>query len=197
MERLAPDSRRPLEPVKAQAIVRHALGFLVGGSVFILAIPYGLYAVARAFPGPDLLPDPVRLALAAALGLVGLPFALWSHAALIFTGKGGPTDLFNVEISPRTKHLVVTGPYRYTRNPMVFGVNSCYAALAFYWNSLFALGIWAVWIFLVVFYLKSTEEKRLLHDFGKEYEEYRQQVPMIVPWPGKWRRHGLSRPGNT
>ncbi len=197
MAETASSSPRPPEPMNAQTLARHTLGFLIGGSVFILAIPYGLHAVAQAFPGPNLLPPPVRLVIASALGLMGLVFTLWSHAALIFKGRGGPTDLFNVEISPRTQHLVVTGPYRYTRNPMVFGVNSCYAALAIYWNSLLALGIWAVWVFLVVFYLKSTEEKRLLHDFGKEYEEYRQQVPMLVPWPGKWRRHGLSRPGNT
>jgi protein-S-isoprenylcysteine O-methyltransferase Ste14 len=47
----------------------------------------------------------------------------------------------------------------------------------------------AAFLFSIIFYLKSTGEKRLLQDFGQEYEEYRQQVPMIVPWPGKMRRH--------
>jgi len=178
-----------------QTLPRYALGFLVGCGIFIVVIPYGLYAVAQACPGPDIFSYSTRLIIALALGLPGLVFALWSHAALLFKGQGGPTDLFNIAITPRTKHLVVTGPYRYTRNPMVFGVNSCYAALAIYWNSLLALGIWAVWVSLVVFYLKSVEEKRLLQDFGQEYEEYRQRVPLLVPWPGKWRpgNHGSRR----
>jgi len=178
-----------------QTLPRYALGFLVGCGIFVVAIPYGLYQVAQAYPGPIILSYSTRLVIALALGLPGLAFALWSHAALLFQGQGGPTDLFNIAITPRTKHLVVTGPYRYTRNPMVFGVNACYAALALYWNSLLALGVWAVWVSLVVFYLKSIEEKRLLKDFGKEYEEYRQRAPMIVPWPVKWRpgNHGSLR----
>jgi len=180
--------------MKLKELLRYILGYLLGSSVFMVAIPYGLYAAARAFPGPDLFSYPFRLAVALLLGLPGLVFTIWSNAALFFRGKGGPTDLFDMEISPRTKRLVVTGPYKFTRNPMVFGVNSCYAALAIYWNSLAALGIWAVWLALVVFYLKSTEEKRLLRDFGKEYEEYRQRVPMIIPWPERCRPARDGRP---
>ena len=172
-----------------RTLPRYGLGFLVGFGTFMVAIPYGLYELAQAFPGPDILNYHVRLVMALALGLTGLVFTLWSNTSLLFKGKGGPTDFFNLAITPRTQHLVVTGPYRYTRNPMVFGVNACYAALAIYWNSLIALITWAVWMSLVVFYLKSTEEKRLLQDFGKEYEEYRQRVPMIIPWPVKRRRH--------
>lgn len=174
--------------MNTQTLPRYGLGFLVGFGTFMVAIPSGLYVLAQAFPGPDILNYPVRLVIALALGLMGLVFTVWSNAALFFKGKGGPTDFFNMPITPRTKHLVVTGPYRYTRNPMVFGVNACYAALAIYWNSLFALIIWAVWFSLVVFYLKSFEEKRLLQDFGQEYEEYRQRVSMIIPWPAKPRR---------
>ncbi len=171
--------------MKTVETLRYALGYLIGSSIFMLVFPYGIYLLARAFPGPDLLSYPVRLAVALLLGIPGLIFALWSNASLFFQGQGGPTDFFEVEISPRTKHLVVTGPYRYTRNPMVFGANSCYAALAIYWNSLITLGIWAVWMALVVFYLKHSEEQRLLRDFGQEYEEYRRRVPMIIPWPVK------------
>jgi protein-S-isoprenylcysteine O-methyltransferase Ste14 len=176
--------------MELQRLGRYALGYLVGFSVFFLAIPYGLYKAANTFSGPGISNHPARLVVALPLGILGLGFALWSNVALLFRGKGGPTDLFNVAISPRTKHLVVTGPYRFTRNPMVFGALSFYLALAIYWNSLFALGIWAVFSSLIIFYLRAVEEKRLLKDFGSEYEDYRKQVPMIVPWPFKMKRHG-------
>ncbi|MFZ5450175.1 MAG: methyltransferase family protein [Thermodesulfobacteriota bacterium] len=157
---------------------RYALGYLIGVGVFLLVIPYGLYQVAQTFSGQGF-----RLAVALPLGIMGLAFALWSNVALVLQGKGGPTDLFNVAISPRTKYLVVTGPYRYTRNPMVFGAFSFYAALAIYWNSLSALAAVALFFAFIKYYLKEFEEQRLLADFGQEYELYRQQVPMIVPWP--------------
>jgi protein-S-isoprenylcysteine O-methyltransferase Ste14 len=35
--------------------------------------------------------------------------------------------------------------------------------------------------FMLVF-VKLSEEKRLLKDFGKSYEEYRRKVSMFLPW---------------
>jgi protein-S-isoprenylcysteine O-methyltransferase Ste14 len=30
--------------------------------------------------------------------------------------------------------------------------------------------------------VKLSEEKRLIKDFGKSYEEYREKVSMFIPW---------------
>ena len=177
-------------------LARYLIGYLIGFCVFFLAIPYGLHAISRGFHAFETIPyltdlplgGSARLACALIAGSIGLFFLLWSNAALIIQGKGGPTDAFNVAISPRTKHLVVGGPYRYTRNPMVFGAFSFYVALAVYWNSLPALMAPAAFSVAVRFYLRATEEKRLLRDFGKEYEEYRKTVAMIVPWPAGRKR---------
>jgi protein-S-isoprenylcysteine O-methyltransferase Ste14 len=174
--------------MELQTLARYVAGYLVGFSVFFLAIPYGLYKLAQTFNGPGILTHTIRLGFSLLLAIIGLGFALWSNVALLYRGKGGPTDLFNVAISPRTKHLVVTGPYRFTRNPMVFGAFSFYVALAIYLNSLAALGLLAVFLALIIFYLRWVEEKRLLRDFGAEYEAYRREVPMIVPWPFGKRR---------
>jgi protein-S-isoprenylcysteine O-methyltransferase Ste14 len=164
---------------------RYLAGYVVGFSVFFLAIPYGLYLTARTAGGPCITGSPIRFAVVALFGTIGMIFVVWSNAALFFKGKGGPTDAFNVVITPRTKHLVITGPYRYTRNPMVFGALSWYSALAVFWNSFSALGVVAGLFVVIPFYLRNTEERRLLHDFGAEYEEYRKRVAMIVPWPKK------------
>jgi protein-S-isoprenylcysteine O-methyltransferase Ste14 len=175
--------------MKLVTVARYVAGYLIGLGVFFFAIPYGLSAVEKIFQGAPWnripLDPPVRLTLTVLFGTGGLFFVLWSNLALLIKGKGGATDVFNVAISPRTKHLVVAGPYRFTRNPMVFGAFSCYSALALYWNSVLTLTLLAAFFITMRYYLKATEEKRLLKDFGREYEEYRKRVPMIIPWPFK------------
>ena len=168
--------------MNAGTVARYLLGYLIGISVFALAAPFGIYRLAAFHPIPLPVGDAARLAVALILGCVGIIFGVWSNTALFFHGEGGPVDAFNMPISPRTKHLVVQGPYRYTRNPMVFGAFSVYIALAIYWNSLQAVVVLILCLIGATFYLKATEEKRLLKDFGEEFEEYRKRTPMIVPW---------------
>ena len=166
-------------------VVRHFAGYLVGLSLFALAIPYGLLKLSSFHPIHLPIVNAARVALAAILGSIGIVFMLWSNSALLVLGKGGPTDAFNIAISPRTKYLVVRGPYRYTRNPMVFGAFSCYFALAIFRNSLQTVLALIAFFLVMRFLLQKTEEKRLLKDFGQEYEEYRTNTPMIVPWPAR------------
>ena len=175
--------------MRASTVTRHMLGYVIGISLFFLLIPYGLYTLA-------VLCDPVirisligdaavRTAVAVVILVPGIVFALWSNAALLFIGKGGPTDGFGVVISPRTQHLVVRGPYRFTRNPMVFGALSCYFAFGVYLDSAAVSIALLLFIPLIVVYLKHTEEKRLERDFGDEYRAYRKSVSMILPLPPK------------
>jgi len=91
-------------------------------------------------------------------------------------------EIGNIEISPKTKNLVVSGPYKYTRNPMLFGTFLMYLAFALFMNSITAVVlISAIFIFMLTVVVKM-EEKRLLKDFGKQYEEYRKKVSMFIPW---------------
>jgi protein-S-isoprenylcysteine O-methyltransferase Ste14 len=159
---------------------RYLIGYMISFAIFFLAVPYILYVMASLFEF-HLLDHWVRHIIAVPLLILGLFFVIWSNISLVRKGGGGPTDFFNVAISPRTKHLVMTGPYLYTRNPMVFGAFCCYFSLAIYLNSLVDLIALAIFFVIVRFYLEETEERRLWKDFGKEYEEYRRQVPMIVP----------------
>ena len=130
----------------------------------------------------------LRVMVAVTLLLFGLLFAIWSNVVLITIGKGGPFEVAGVEASPKTQNLVVTGPYKYTRNPMLFGACVIYYAIAIYLNSLIAITTVALFMTLMLVFVKMTKERRLLKDFGNEYEEYRQRVSMFVPWPQKRRR---------
>lgn len=84
------------------------------------------------------------------------------------------------------KHLVVTGLYRYVRNPMYVGVVSAIfgQALFFARLSLFAYGalVWlAMYLFVIVY-----EEPALQEQFGADYDAYARQVrrwiPRLTPW---------------
>ena len=64
---------------------------------------------------------------------------------------------------------------------MVFGALFIYISISVFINSLHDLIVILLIIPLIILYLKLTEEKRLIKDFGAEYLVYRSKVPMIVP----------------
>ncbi|MFH0975675.1 MAG: isoprenylcysteine carboxylmethyltransferase family protein [Spirochaetota bacterium] len=172
--------------MKVKAILRHILGYFLGIIIFVFMIPCDIYLITINTKDviPFSIPDNYFFIhiIPGLLLIIGLFFVLWSNLFLLAKGKGGPADLFGLTISPRTKHLVITGPYGYTRNPMVFGSFLCYFAYAIYLNSItsiFALILLAV---ITGRYLKNSEEKRLAEDFGDEFVQYKNRVPMVIPF---------------
>ena len=113
------------------------------------------------------LPGRSRRFLLSSSRAVGLVFAVGSNAALLFQGQGGPTDGFGIAVSPRTRHLVTTGLYRYTRNPMVFGTNLVYLAIVVHLGSVSGLVVLALFVSVLIPYLRWAEERRLLADFRR------------------------------
>lgn len=170
-------------------LLRHIAGFMIGFTIFAFLIPlaiiYASGSIDEALSLPRFSDSTVRLFFAAPLFAVGIFYALWSNFFLLDRGKGGPADGFGVAVSPRTEKLVTTGPYRNTRNPMVFGALSAYFSIAIYIGSIGGLLLLACFAVIIPLYLKKYEETRLLDDFGEEYEEYRRRVSMIVPFFAK------------
>ena len=165
-------------------VFRYITGYILGSSLFFIIIPLGLIKLSSldrmipvSFPAYLI----VRLILSLPFFLPGLFFVVWSNIFLFKIGKGGPADGFNIAVSPRTKRLVVTGPYRLSRNPMVFGAFAVYLSIGLFLFSLLCLVVLAVFLGLGVVYLKKTEENRLRNDFGEAYADYRRKVPMIFP----------------
>lgn len=114
--------------------------------------------------------------------LTGLIYGIWSVIIQNTIGEGGPVEIGNIEISPKTKNLVVSGPYKNTRNPMLFGTFLIYLAFALFINSITSVVIvCAIFVFMLTVVVKM-EEKRLLKDFGNQYEDYRKKVSMFIPW---------------
>lgn len=87
-----------------------------------------------------------------------------------------------------TTHLVVSGPYAYTRNPMISGVAFVLLGEAALFGSVAVLGLSAIFAAVNTLYFRLSEEPGLLERFGLEYEEYRRHVPMWIPRLTPWRK---------
>jgi protein-S-isoprenylcysteine O-methyltransferase Ste14 len=171
--------------------VQYILGYVGGGLLVLVLIPGGLWRASRAFDhliGRQLIPNTgVRLTIASGLSLFGLLFGVWSIIVQNTIGKGGPLEVAGIEVSPKTQNLVVTGPYKYSRNPMLFGACGFYYGVAVYLNSVIAAALVTLFMTFMLIFVKLSEEHRLLKDFGSDYEEYRRRVSMFVPWMHKRR----------
>lgn len=152
------------------------------GSVFFLAVLPGLFFyVASLFGISWPIPEPFETVIAVCALLFGLCFLGWATYSQLVIGKGTPAP------TAPTQRLVITGPYRYTRNPIEFGALFYYFGVGVFFGSLFhGLVCLILAAFFGSFYHKFVEEKELLMRFGKEYEEYRAKTPFLIPrWRGK------------
>ncbi len=97
------------------------------------------------------------------IGLVVLIFCIFKFA---IEGRGtlSPTD--------PTKRLVVTGLYRFSRNPMYIGVIIMLIGEAIF-TLVVDLWIYSGVVFLLFnFFIMTIEEPRLKKDFVEEYKQY-------------------------
>jgi len=87
------------------------------------------------------------------------------------------------------RRIVVQGPYRYVRNPMISGVAMFLfgeAAVLLSWP----LAIWAaVFVAVNAVYIPLVAEPQLARRFGESYREYCQHVPRVVPRLRPWVPH--------
>ncbi len=162
------------------------LGYIVGGLLVIGLVPSIIYIITSLFDTVyrlEIIQNSVlKWILIAILLVIGLIYGIWSIIIQNSIGKGGPLEIGNIEISPKTEKLVVSGPYKNTRNPMLFGTFSIYLAFALYINSITTVVlVSAIFVFMLTIVVKM-EEKRLLKDFGNQYEEYRKKVSKFIPW---------------
>lgn len=125
-------------------------------------------------------PAELRFWMGVFLGVFGLVMAIKTTRLFVRVGEGTPAPW-----AP-PKKLVVQGPYRYTRNPMITGVSNLIGAEALLIGS-WHLALWVV-IFLVAncFYIPWVEEPRLEKRFGEDYRLYKANVPRWInrrrPW---------------
>jgi protein-S-isoprenylcysteine O-methyltransferase Ste14 len=79
-----------------------------------------------------------------------------------------------------TKHLIVSGPYKLSRHPMLVGAVFFYLGTGTLLSSL-TVGIYGALItaILAYYFALYIEEPVLVIRFGEQYEKYQQEVPII------------------
>ena len=78
--------------------------------------------------------------------------------------------------------LVTSGPYAYTRNPMLTGVFAMLFGFGILFGSVSLLFVFTPLFILLNFWeLKAIEEPELVKRLGKDYIEYRKMTPMFFP----------------
>jgi protein-S-isoprenylcysteine O-methyltransferase Ste14 len=113
--------------------------------------------------------------------IAGVPGVVDSFARFALEGLGTPAP-----IAPPQK-LVVTGLYRYVRNPIYSAVVAVIfgQALLFGDRNLLWYGA-LLWLFFHV-WVVIIEEPSLKETFGTEYESFRTDVPRWIPRLTPWR----------
>lgn len=130
-----------------------------------------------------LLRPPSRLVAGLVTGAYAWFWIIWSQVFLIRRGKGHPNEILGRELGPLTQQLVTEGPYRYTRNPMAWGLLVFYfVSLACVANATAVLLLFLPACLFEIWYHKNYEEPGLLRRFGAAYERYRATVPLLLPF---------------
>lgn len=143
------------------------------------------------------IPPPVYLLLFAGLMWLAhhwLPLAQlipssWNNAGLLLITLALLADFwslglffrahttFNPIHPERTRELVTTGPYRYTRNPMYLGMLIILSGWALYLGSLTPFFLLPLFVMVLTVQQIMPEEKVLAEKFGDAYFEYKSRVP--------------------
>lgn len=162
------------------------LGYVLGGLLVLVIVPALIWTVT--FLMDHVLSitltgnSALRWIIVILLLVTGFAFGITSIVYQNIVGKGGPLEISDIEISPKTRNLVVSGPYRYCRNPMLFGTFLIYFALALAINSLTAVILVVLLAAFMLMVVVKLEEERLLKDFGDQYRQYRRKTSKIIPW---------------
>jgi protein-S-isoprenylcysteine O-methyltransferase Ste14 len=150
--------------------------------LFPLILVYISRALDSHFGLSPFLPRGLSLILSIPFFLTGAAGMIWSNVYLVKVGRGHPFSEPAMEVQPKTVTLITTGPYRYSRNPMILG----------YWFALFSLGLFlksaAFMLFLLPVlilvsccYILWVEEPWTEKRFGGEYERYKKATPRFIP----------------
>ena len=80
----------------------------------------------------------------------------------------------------RANKIITSGVYSAVRHPQYLGGLLAHVGITFLFSAWFSLLSTPI-MGLLVFLISKKEEKELLKEFGKEFQEYAEEVPMFLP----------------
>jgi protein-S-isoprenylcysteine O-methyltransferase Ste14 len=147
-----------------------------------VVVPAVLVAARGTEVGWELGGVAAALPIVAGTALIALGLALFAATVRLFATVGRGT------LAPwdPPERLVVRGPYRHLRHPMISGVALVLAGEASLLGST-AIAIWlGAFIVVNAVYLPLVEEPALVRRFGADYERYMEAVPRWFPRLRGW-----------
>jgi protein-S-isoprenylcysteine O-methyltransferase Ste14 len=162
---------------------RHLISILVFPVTVTLVVPALFVTPAHTRPN---LGSPLNIGLVIVGGLLitgGLGLWIWTVFLFDRIGKG---TLGLGKLMGEPVHLVVEGPYRHVRNPMISGVLAILLGEAAVAASGLLLLWFAIFLTLQEVAIRFWEEPHLAQRYGSEYLDYRQNVPRWIPRISAW-----------
>ena len=127
-------------------------GYVLGGVMFVVLLPTIVW-LASCMPALEHI-GALRASITGVLIISGLTLSVWSIVYMKHRGKGNP---------------MLTGTLIYLLGFVVW---------LWTWQ---ALLVWCIFV-AIMFFQVLTEEKRLLRDFGDEYEAYCRHTGRFLPF---------------
>ncbi len=161
---------------------------ILGSAIFLVIAPgivagYLPWRICRWRVGPPLLGTSSFRLAGVLLIAVSLPVLLDSFARFALQGFGTPAPVFP------TRRLVVSGLFRYVRNPMYVAVVSLILGQGLLFGSVrvleYGIAVLGGFFLFVLVY----EEPTLRKSYGLEYEEFCANVPRWIPHLRPWLRN--------
>lgn len=153
--------------MKAQKIEETGI-FRVPPLIYIVPFIVGL-VLHFVVPLPFLPEGWIQLAIG--LPIIFFATIFWLSALLTLRRAGTPVDP-----GKPVKTLVVTGPFRLSRNPLYLSLTVVYAGIALSMNALWPLIFLPLAVVLLDRWVVRQEERYLEKKFGSEYTSYKATV---------------------
>lgn len=152
-------------------IIKHLRDILILPATVLLIVPWLIYRYS-----PENIPGYMTIkVLSVVVFIAGLLLFSWTVQLFEIIGKGTLAPW-----SSKT-NLVVTGPYKYCRNPMITGVLLMLIGEAL-WFRCDNILLWAMLFFIInTLYFIYFEEPFLENKFGDAYRQYKSRVPRWLP----------------
>lgn len=164
---------------KEHPLAVRLLVMVLAALVFLLLIPYTLVVLLPQLDTllrlPSFFIGWVNMLAGVLMIGVGIFFGWWSIGMQLFDGRGTPLPILP------TQKLLISGPFKYCRNPMTFGTICAYGGVAVMVGSLVPLLAVAFFGSLLVVYLIRIEERELALRFGQAYLDYKASTPFLLP----------------
>ena len=80
----------------------------------------------------------------------------------------------------RTEKVVTTGVYSIVRHPQYLGALLAHVGISILLSAAYSL-LFTPLMVILIYLISRKEEEELTKEFGKEYENYKKKVPMLIP----------------